>query len=101
VEYEKKPEWFDEEAIGRHRYYAAIASLSRACARLGSRGLIYRPQRRSGVGKCQSAIHLTDAGRALMGLPSEAEEAAKRYAKLVEEGPKMLARLKAEKDFAS
>jgi hypothetical protein len=90
VEYKTKSQWFDEEAIGWHCYRAAIASLSRACSRLGSRGLIYRPQRRSGVGKCQSAIHLTDAGRALMGLPSEAEVAAKRYA-----------RLKAEKDSAS
>jgi hypothetical protein len=35
-----------------------------------------------------------------MGLPSDAEEAAKRYAKLVEEAPKMLG-LKAEEDSAS
>jgi hypothetical protein len=63
--YIDKPQWFDEEAIGRKAYLAAVASISRACSRLRQRGLIERKDGASGhaLEKFDVAIRLTPQGR--------------------------------------
>jgi hypothetical protein len=61
--YKNVRDWFDEEAIGRKPYVAALASISRACSRLKQRGLIgwgrHYPQK---AGKFQRTIYPTEQG---------------------------------------